>query len=61
MKREDWNVEFLNERIDNYISELPNRDGFIYKRKYKEFEAGDPKTEQNKGRDREYGKAACCS
>lgn len=42
MKREDWNVDFLNERIDNYISELPTKDGFFYKRKYKEFEAGSP-------------------
>lgn len=42
MKKEDWSVAFLNERIDNYIQELPTKDGFFYKRKYKEFAAGSP-------------------
>ncbi|MBX2924454.1 MAG: ATP-dependent helicase [Chitinophagaceae bacterium] len=43
MKKEAWTVEHLNERIDAYIKELPTKEGFFYKRKYKDFEAGDPK------------------
>ena len=46
MKREGWTPEFINERIDAYLADLPSRDEFIYKRKYKEFNAGDLK--QNK-------------
>jgi len=42
MKREAWSIEFLNKQIDAYISELPSKEGFFYKRKYKEFNAGDP-------------------
>ena len=34
------------EKIDEYISDLPNRDEFIYKRKYKEFNAGDLKRDK---------------
>src|SRR6195952_476250 len=44
MKKEAWEPPYLNERIDAYIRELPLREGFFYKRKYKEFNAGDPKT-----------------
>ncbi|MBL7751565.1 MAG: ATP-dependent helicase, partial [Chitinophagaceae bacterium] len=43
MKREGWTPAFMLERIDEYISSLPTRDEFIYKRKYKEFNPGDPK------------------
>jgi len=43
MKKEAWQPAYLNERIDAYINELPAREGFFYKRKYKEFNAGDPK------------------
>ncbi len=43
MKKEAWNPEYLNERIDAYLAELPTKEGFYYKRKYKEFNAGDPK------------------
>ena len=43
MKKEAWQPAYLNERIDAYINELPTRDGFFYKRKYKTFNAGDPK------------------
>lgn len=46
MKREGWTPEFINQRIDAYLSELPTRDEFIYKRKYKEFNAGDLKKEK---------------
>ncbi len=43
MKKEAWEPAYLNERIDAYLNELPTREGFFYKRKYKEFKAGDPK------------------
>jgi DNA helicase-2/ATP-dependent DNA helicase PcrA len=42
MKKEAWSVQYMNERIDAYIETLPTREGFFYKRKYKEFNAGDP-------------------
>lgn len=41
MKKEAWNADYFNERIDAYLKELPTKEGFFYKRKYKEFNAGD--------------------
>src|SRR3954466_4232365 len=32
MKREGWMPAFINEKIDAYINDLPNRDGYIAKR-----------------------------
>ncbi|MFT3845757.1 MAG: ATP-dependent DNA helicase [Lacibacter sp.] len=46
MKKEGWTPSFVNERIDTYLNELPTRDEFIYKRKYKQFNAGDLKKEK---------------
>jgi DNA helicase-2/ATP-dependent DNA helicase PcrA len=46
MKREGWAPEFILQKIDQYINELPTRDEFIYKRKYKEFNAGDLKKDK---------------
>src|SRR6201991_1569665 len=46
MKREGWTPDFINQRIDQHISELPTREEFIYKRKYKEFNAGDLKKDK---------------
>ncbi len=43
MKKEAWTPEYLNERIDAYIKELPIKEGFFYKKKYKTFNANDPK------------------
>jgi DNA helicase II / ATP-dependent DNA helicase PcrA len=43
MKREGWTPAFINERIDAYLADLPNRDEFVYKKKYKNFNAGDLK------------------
>ena len=43
MKKEAWQPEYLEERISQYISELPTKEGFYYKKKYKDFNAGDPK------------------
>lgn len=31
MKREGWTPAFINQKIDEYIADLPNRDEFIYK------------------------------
>jgi len=46
MKREGWTPDFINQKIDTYLADLPNRDEFIYKRKYKEFNAGDLKKDK---------------
>ena len=46
MKREGWTADFIKQRIDQYIAELPTRDEFIYKRKYKDFNAGDLKADK---------------
>lgn len=43
MKKEAWTPEYLNGKIDVYIEELPFKEGFYYKRKFREFNAGDPK------------------
>jgi DNA helicase-2/ATP-dependent DNA helicase PcrA len=43
MKKEGWDVPYLTAQIDQYIKEIPVRDEFVYKRKYKQFEAGDLK------------------
>ncbi|MEO7530900.1 MAG: ATP-dependent DNA helicase [Sediminibacterium sp.] len=42
MKKEAWGVAYMNERIDAYLVALPTKEGFFYKRKYKEFIVGDP-------------------
>lgn len=46
MKKEGWTPAFINQKIDEYIADLPNREEYIYKRKYKEFKAGDLKQEK---------------
>jgi DNA helicase-2/ATP-dependent DNA helicase PcrA len=46
MKREGWTPEFIGERIDKYLAELPNRDKFIAKRATKEFRKGDLRTDK---------------
>ncbi len=46
MKREGWTASFIKQRIEEYIASLPTRDEFIYKRKYKEFNAGDIKADK---------------
>lgn len=46
MKREGWTPAFINQKIDEYLADLSNRDEFIYKRKYKEFNAGDIKKDK---------------
>ncbi len=46
MKKEGWTPIFINQKIDEYLTDLPTRDEFIYKRKYKEFNAGDLKKDK---------------
>jgi DNA helicase-2/ATP-dependent DNA helicase PcrA len=46
MKREGWTPAFINQKIDEYISGLPTRDEFIYKRAYKQYKPGDLKQEK---------------
>ena len=46
MKREGWTTPFISRKIDAYLGDLPTRDEFIYKRKYKEFNAGDLKKDK---------------
>jgi len=46
MKREGWSGDFIRSKIDEYIASLPARDEFVYKRKYKQFNAGDLKLDK---------------
>lgn len=46
MKKEGWTSSFILEKIDAYVKELPTKDEFVYKRKYKQFNAGDLKKEK---------------
>jgi len=46
MKKEGWTAAFISKKIDEYLADLPTRDEFIYKRKYKEFNAGDLKKDK---------------
>ncbi|MFI5133398.1 MAG: ATP-dependent helicase, partial [Chitinophagales bacterium] len=46
MKREGWTPLFISEKIDEYMADLSNREEFVYKRKYKEFNAGDLKKDK---------------
>lgn len=43
MKKENWNADFLSQKADEYIADLPTRDSFIYKRATKTAKAGDVK------------------
>lgn len=42
MKKEAWDADYFDKKIDEYLQELPTREGFFYKKKYKEFNPGDP-------------------
>ena len=43
MKRENWSAALISSKIDTYLEDIKTRDGFVYKKKYKEFKAGDLK------------------
>lgn len=42
-KKENWSVKFLNDKINSYLKDLPNREEFIYKVNSKNFKKGDLK------------------
>jgi len=46
MKREGWSPEYINQKIDDYLKDLPLREEFVYKKKYKQFNAGDLKQDK---------------
>ena len=46
MKREGWTPAFINQKIDEYIAGLPNRDEYIAKRAVKDFKKGDVRTDK---------------
>ncbi len=41
MKREGWSPAFINSKIDEYIQDLPTRDGYVAKRATGSFKKGD--------------------
>jgi len=48
IKKEAWDLSELNNKIDSYITRLPTKDGFFYKRNYKQFKAGEPNQDRIK-------------
>jgi DNA helicase-2/ATP-dependent DNA helicase PcrA len=46
MKREGWTPDWLNQCIDRYVADLPNRDEYIAKRAVKQFKKGDVRTDK---------------
>ncbi|WP_407525389.1 ATP-dependent DNA helicase [Lacibacter sp. MH-610] len=46
MKKEGWTPQYIHQKIDEYIADLPLRDEFIYQRKFKEFKQGDLKKDK---------------
>ncbi len=46
MKKEGWTPSFISQKIDEYVADLSNREEFVYKRAYKQYKAGDLKTDR---------------
>jgi len=46
MKREGWTPAFINQKIEQYLADLPTRDEYIAKRATKEFKKGDVRTDK---------------
>jgi DNA helicase II / ATP-dependent DNA helicase PcrA len=46
MKREGWAPDFINQKIEEYIDDLPSRDEYIAKRAVKDFKKGDVRTDK---------------
>jgi DNA helicase-2/ATP-dependent DNA helicase PcrA len=46
MKREGWTPTYISQKVDNYLADIPTRDEFIYKRKYRDFNPGDLKKDK---------------
>lgn len=45
-EKEGWTPQYIHQKIDEYIADLPLRDEFIYQRKFKEFKQGDLKKDK---------------
>jgi DNA helicase II / ATP-dependent DNA helicase PcrA len=43
LKKEGWTIQEVIEKCEAYLNELPTTEGFYYKKKYKQFNAGDVK------------------
>jgi DNA helicase-2/ATP-dependent DNA helicase PcrA len=43
MKKENWSADFLAQKADEYLADLPYREEFTYKKAYKNAKAGDIK------------------
>ena len=43
IKSENWEQDQIELAVDNYLAELPTKEGFFYKKKYKGIPAGSPK------------------
>jgi DNA helicase-2/ATP-dependent DNA helicase PcrA len=46
MKREGWTGDYICQKIDDYLNDLPNRDEYICKRATKTFKKGDVRTDK---------------
>jgi DNA helicase-2/ATP-dependent DNA helicase PcrA len=46
MKREGWLPEFIAQKIEEYLTALPLREEYLYKKKYKHYNAGDVKQDK---------------
>lgn len=46
MKREGWKPAFINQKIDEYLQSLPQRDGYVAKRATGSFKKGDLRTDK---------------
>jgi DNA helicase-2/ATP-dependent DNA helicase PcrA len=46
MKSEDWPADYIESSARKYMDSLPDREEFVYKRKYKDKEAGDLKEKE---------------
>ncbi|MFN5009222.1 MAG: ATP-dependent helicase [Bacteroidota bacterium] len=58
MKREGWEPTQIMDAIQSYIDDLPTREEFVYKKKYKQFNAGDLKIEKLNEEKERMGKLA---
>lgn len=56
MKREGWTPEFLTEKIDEYLAQLPLLDDYIYKKKTKDFNAGELKVHKIREEEDKFGR-----
>jgi DNA helicase-2/ATP-dependent DNA helicase PcrA len=46
MKREGWNPQFISQKIDDYIADLPTREEYVAKKATNEFKKGDVRTDK---------------